>query len=81
MPELTSLGKVLIGLGVLLAVIGTFLTFLPRLPGLGEGLGWFGRLPGDIFIKREKFTFYFPLATGLLISVVLTILLYFFARR
>ncbi|MEE8493677.1 MAG: DUF2905 domain-containing protein [Nitrospirales bacterium] len=81
MPELTSLGKVLIGLGVLLAVIGTFLAFLPRLPGLGEGLGWFGRLPGDIFIKREKFTFYFPLATGLLISVVLTLLLYFFARR
>ncbi len=81
MPELTSLGKVLIGLGVLLTVIGTFLTFLPRLPGLGEGLGWFGRLPGDIFIKRGNFTFFFPLATGLLVSVVLTLLVYFFTRR
>ena len=42
---------------------------------------WIGRLPGDIHIQRGTFTFYFPLATSLLLSVVLTLLLYVVGRR
>jgi hypothetical protein len=42
---------------------------------------WLGRLPGDIHYHRGNFTFYFPLATSLLLSVVLTLILYFLGRR
>ena len=42
---------------------------------------WVGRLPGDIYIQRGNFTFYFPLATSLLLSVVLTLIFYLVGRR
>jgi Protein of unknown function (DUF2905) len=42
---------------------------------------WLGRLPGDIHIERGNFSFYFPLATSLVLSVVLTLLLYIVGRR
>lgn len=80
MADFSGIGKFLIGLGVLLAAIGLLLTILPRLPGLGEGFGWLGKLPGDILIKRDSFTFYFPLGTSLLISVVLSLLFYILSR-
>lgn len=79
--DISGIGKFLIALGALLAAIGLFLTLVPRLPGLGEGFGWVGKLPGDILIKRDKFTFYFPLGTSLLISVVLSLLFYLLSRR
>ncbi len=81
MSALPGIGKWLIGLGVVLVVLGALLTLLPKLPGLGGAFGWLGRLPGDIVIKREHVTVYFPLATSLLISVVLSLLLYLFSRR
>lgn len=81
MTDFSGIGKLLIGLGVFLAVIGLLITVLPRLPGLGGGLSWLGRLPGDILIKRDNFTFYFPLATSLLVSVVVSLLFYFLSRR
>ena len=71
MADFSGIGKFLIGLGVLLAAIGLLLTVLPRLPGLGEGFGWLGKLPGDILIKR---------GTSLLISVVLSLLFYILSR-
>ncbi len=83
MPEWTHLGKVLAFLGVLLLLLGGMIIVIGKLPNAG-GLSWLGKLPGDIFIKRENFTFYFPLATSLLISVVLSLVFYaisIFLRR
>ncbi len=64
-----SLGKSLIVLGLIIAAVGVLLTLAGRIP-------WLGRLPGDIYIKRENFTFYFPLATSIIISVVLSLILW-----
>lgn len=67
-----QIGRTLIMMGVLLIIIGAALTLFGRIP----------RLPGDVYVERKGFTLYFPLATGLLLSLVLTILLnLFFARR
>jgi hypothetical protein len=68
-----GLGKTLIFLGILLVVFGLVFSFGARIP-------WLGHLPGDIYIERGRFTFYFPLATCLLISVILTLVLYLFRR-
>lgn len=58
------LARFLIGLGAILIVLGVLLMFLPKIPVLGK-------LPGDIYIKRKNFIFYFPVATSLLVSVIL----------
>jgi len=68
-----ALGKLLILVGVLVIVIGLLLL-------VGEKIPWVGRLPGDIIIKRERFTFYFPLATSILISIILTLLFTLFRK-
>ncbi len=80
MPEWSGFGKVLLISGLIMALCGLLLMGLGKLPGEGTGLGWLGRLPGDILIKREQVTFYFPLATGLLLSVILTLLFYLFSK-
>ena len=71
---MNDVGKVLIAFGLLIALAGLVLVLVGRVP-------WIGRLPGDIHIQRGNFTFYFPLATSLLLSVVLTLLLYLLGRR
>jgi hypothetical protein len=83
-PEWGGIGKFLIVLGVALVVLGALVTVFGRLPGGGLGFGWLGKLPGDFLFKRDSVTFYFPLATSILISVALSILLYlvsFFLHR
>ncbi|MEW6245219.1 MAG: DUF2905 domain-containing protein [Nitrospirota bacterium] len=75
MPDWSPIGKLLIALGLGIALIGLLLTLLDKLPGLGETFGWFGKLPGDIAIRRDRFSFYFPIATSILLSVVLSLLL------
>ena len=67
------LGKTLILLGLILAAVGLLITLEGKIPFLG-------RLPGDIRIEREGFTFYFPLTTSLLISAFLSLLFWFFRR-
>ncbi|MBI5236241.1 MAG: DUF2905 domain-containing protein [Deltaproteobacteria bacterium] len=67
-------GRALIIIGVVLVVIGFFLTYGPRIPYLGK-------LPGDIYYKKGSFTFYFPLATSIIVSIVLSVILYFINRR
>jgi hypothetical protein len=74
--DFPGLGKILLIVGLILAGLGLLL----MLGGKGQ-LSWIGRLPGDLYFKGEKFSFYFPLATGLLISVVLTLILWFINRR
>lgn len=68
------MGKLLITGGIFLIVIGGI--FL-----LGNKIPFIGRLPGDISIQRENFSFYFPLATSIIISILLTIIVNFFLRR
>jgi uncharacterized protein HemY len=69
-----TIAKILIAFGLLIALAGVVLVLVGRVP-------WIGRLPGDIHIQRGNFTFYFPLATSLLLSVVLTLVLYLLGRR
>ena len=73
MPEFSSFGRLLIVGGLLLVVIGLIITFAGRIPGLG-------RLPGDILIQRGNFTFYAPIATLLLVSVVINLFLWLIRR-
>ncbi len=68
-----ALGKMLILFGVFIIVIGLLLV-------IGEKIPWLGRLPGDILIKKEKFTFYFPLTTSILISIILTLFFALFRK-
>ena len=74
MDEFGWLGRMLILAGILLAALGGLLMLAGKIPGLGESGGWFGRLPGDLYIKRDNFTFYAPLTTGMIVSVVLSLL-------
>ncbi len=62
-----NMQQILITLGIIFLILGLLWPWLSQLP--------LGRLPGDIRIERENFSFYFPLMTGLVISVVLTLIL------
>jgi hypothetical protein len=64
----------LIILGLILVATGLILSFAPRLPT------WLGRLPGDINIKRDNFSFHFPLVTCLIISAVLSFVMWLLRR-
>jgi hypothetical protein len=64
----------LIILGVVLALVGGLLVLAGKIPFLG-------RLPGDIVLRRGNWSFYFPLTTSILISIVLTLLFSLFGRR
>jgi hypothetical protein len=64
-----SFGKSLIVLGLIIAVIGIIVSFAGKIP-------WLGRLPGDIYVKRENFSFYFPLATCIIISLIVSFILW-----
>lgn len=74
MPEFSSLGKIFILLGGVAILIGLILLFAEKIP-------FIGRLPGDIYIERKNFKFYFPLMTSILISIILTIILNLFSRK
>jgi len=69
-----DLGKALILMGILLVLVGAVFLFADRIPFLG-------RLPGDIVVRRKGFTLYAPIATALLLSLVLTLLLNLLRRR
>lgn len=69
-----QIGKYLIIIGIVVVVIGVILFFL------GNKLSWFGDLPGDIKIKRDNFVFYAPITSMILVSVVLSFLLWLFSR-
>ena len=68
-----GIGRILIYLGLLLVVLGVIFSVIGKIP-------WLGQLPGDFTIERERFTVYFPLATCLIISIILSLVLYLFRR-
>ena len=70
---MAGMGKLFIVLGVVLILMGLAFMF-------GDKIPYIGRLPGDIFIKKEKFSFYFPITTSILISIILTILFSIFRK-
>ena len=74
MQGFDSFARLLIMFGLILAAVGGLLLFIGKIP-------YIGKLPGDIFIQRKNFTFYFPLATSILLSIILTLLFSFFSRR
>ncbi len=74
MNPVHDVGKLLVVFGVLIALAGVALMLAGRVP-------WLGRLPGDIHVQRGAWTFYLPLATSLLLSLVLTLVLWIFGRR
>lgn len=73
MNGLAPLGKLLLFIGAILVALGLLLTLAPKIP-------WLGKLPGDIALTRGNFMFYFPITTSILISVVLSLLLYLLRR-
>jgi len=68
------LGKMFLIIGLVLSLIGGIILVSGRIP-------WLGRLPGDIMIQRKNFSFYFPLATSILVSILLTLLFRFLGRK
>jgi hypothetical protein len=70
---MSDLARILIVFGVILVAVGLALLLVPKIPGLGK-------LPGDIVIKRENFSFYFPLGTCILISLILSLIFWLFRR-
>lgn len=73
MNSFEGLGKILLLGGLIVAAVGGFLVLLPKIP-------WIGKLPGDIFYKGEKVTFYFPLMTCLVISILISLILAIFRK-
>ena len=67
MPGLGDLGKILIFLGLVIVLLGVFLLIFGKIPFLGK-------LPGDIYVSRKNFTIYFPLATCILLSLILSLI-------
>ena len=72
--EFGSFGKLLIFLGLVFVIVGIF--FL-----IGNKIPYLGKLPGDIYVKKENFTFYFPITTLLIVSIILTLLFYLFRNK
>jgi hypothetical protein len=68
-----TFAKTLILFGVLLIVLGLLFSLGPKIP-------WLGRLPGDIYVNRGNFTFYFPITTCILLSLIISLVLYLFRR-
>ena len=71
---MSDVGRALVIVGAVITVVGVVLMLAGRMP-------WIGRLPGDIYIRRGNWSFYFPLATSLLLSVILTLMYWLIGRR
>jgi len=68
-----EMAKIIIVIGVVLVLIGLTILFLQKVPFLGK-------LPGDILIKKENFTFYFPLSTSIVVSIIVSLILYLISK-
>ena len=71
---MNDIARILILVGLAFLGFGVFLLVAGKIPG-------FGKFPGDIFIKKENFTFYFPITTSILLSIVLSLIFFLFNRR
>jgi hypothetical protein len=71
---MVQFGKILIITGAVIVVIGAILMLSGKLP-------WIGRLPGDIMVQKKNFTFYFPIATCILLSIIVSIIFWLIGRK
>lgn len=71
-----GIGRWLIVVGLALAVMGVLLVLAEKWPGFGSLFGWIGKLPGDLSFKREQFSVYIPIATSLVLSILVSVVLY-----
>ncbi|RUM65733.1 MAG: DUF2905 domain-containing protein [Sulfurospirillum sp.] len=71
---MADLGKIFITVGFFLLLIGFLLSFSDKIPF------HLGKLPGDIYIKKENFSFYFPITTSVVLSILLSVVLYLFSK-
>ncbi len=71
---MVEIGKNIVFIGIVIVIIGIILTFSDKLPFS------LGKLPGDIVYKKENTSFYFPITTSIIISIILSILLYLFGK-
>jgi cell division protein FtsX len=74
MNSLAYFGKLLLVLGAGIAVLGLVLLIAARIKGVGQ-------LPGDFYLQRKNFTFYFPLTTSILISLVVSLLAWVISKK
>lgn len=72
--NMAEIGKSIIFIGIVIIIVGVILLFSDKLPFN------LGKLPGDISYKKENFSFYFPITTSILISIVLSLLFYIFGK-
>jgi hypothetical protein len=72
-PELHQAGRYLIYAGVFILVLGLLFLF-------GDKIPYLGKLPGDIYIKKKNFTFYFPIVTSVLLSLLISLMIYLFRK-
>ena len=71
---MSDLGKSIIFIGIVLIIVGILVTMAGKMPGAGK-------LPGDIFVKKENFSFYFPLTTCILLSIIFSAIMYFLGKK
>ena len=74
MGELSTFGKILIFIGIIMIVVGGLFLFGNKIP-------FIGRLPGDIAIQRKNFNFYFPITTSIIISIILSFIMWLLSKR
>lgn len=74
MGELSSFGKILIYIGIIMIVVGGLFM-------LGGKIPFVGRLPGDIAIQKKNFSFYFPITTSIVISIILSLIMWLLSRK
>ena len=67
------MGKLLIIVGIVCIAVGVLITYGPKIPFLGK-------LPGDLFVEKGNFKFYFPITTCIIVSIILSLLLFLFNR-
>jgi len=72
--EMQPFGKIFVITGIVIVIVGLLLMFSDKIPFLGK-------LPGDITIKRENYTVYIPIATSIIISILISLILYFVTRH
>jgi uncharacterized protein HemY len=74
MSEMSSIAKLVVFIGLVITAVGIVLLFADKIP-------WLGKLPGDIHIQRKNFSFYFPVTTCIVISILLSVVFYFITKR
>jgi uncharacterized protein HemY len=74
MIDLSYIAKMIIFVGILITAIGVVFLFADKIP-------WLGKLPGDIYFQKKNFSLYFPITTCIILSILLSIVLYFLTKR